>query len=344
MYVLARPSPTCGEQTLDQMQGAAAARQFPLLRPKALLLPHATATSPGVSWMAPGAPPRVVLGHLLLATLSAPLLAMVRPLQLVPPRRWATPIHHCLRPFMQRMRKSHELMTSGSGRRCLLSGVGGAPESTTRESQRRPVGALSAVSTLACELICVPCLLLWAVGESTRWGCCRWELTLSVCRTPAALLGLWLARRVAAWLSFWRVRGSLCSARHRWSSRCRTLAWKLSGVLRRRRGVAPAGWTRTAGGRQRRRSAPLPRIALFAALAPPVNRARPTARTTPARRTRCTSLRPAFTAGSVQRSGVGARAPGWRARRRVGALSIAGRRARRLRQAWALHTQSARVS
>jgi len=31
------------------------------------------------------------------------------------------------------------------GRRCLLTGVGGAPESTTRQSQRRPVGALSAV-------------------------------------------------------------------------------------------------------------------------------------------------------------------------------------------------------
>jgi len=211
--VLARPSPTCGEQTLDQMQGGAAARRYPLLWPKALLLPHATATSPGVSWMAPGTPLRVVLGHLLFATLSAPLLAMVRPFQLVPSRRWATPMLHCLRPFMRRMRKLHELTTSGSGRRCIFSGVGGAPESTTRESQRRPVGALSAVSTLACELLCVPWLLLWAVGESNRWGCCRWELTLSVCRTPAALLCLWLAGRVAAWLSFWRVRVSLCSAR-----------------------------------------------------------------------------------------------------------------------------------
>ena len=93
-----------------------------------------------------------------------------------------------LQPPMRRMSKSHESMTSGSGRRCLLCGVGGAPESTTRQSPRRPVVALSAVSTPACELVCVPCLVLWAVGESTRWGCCRWELTLSVCRTPAALL------------------------------------------------------------------------------------------------------------------------------------------------------------
>ena len=79
-YVFARPSPTRGKQTLGQMQGAAAARRFPLLWIKALLLPHAMATSPGVSWVAPGAPLRAGLGHPLLATLSALLLAMVRPL------------------------------------------------------------------------------------------------------------------------------------------------------------------------------------------------------------------------------------------------------------------------
>jgi len=79
-YVVARPSPTRGEQTLGQMQGAAAARRFPLLWLKALLVPNAMATSPGVSCVAPGAPLRAGLRHPLLATLSALLLAMVRPL------------------------------------------------------------------------------------------------------------------------------------------------------------------------------------------------------------------------------------------------------------------------
>ena len=119
--VFDRPSPTTrGEQMLGQIQGAAAARRFPLLWLTALLLPHAMATSPGASRLAPGAPLRAGLGHLLLATLSALLLAMVRPLQLVSPRRRATPMLLGLQPLMRWMWKSHESMTSGSGSRCLL--------------------------------------------------------------------------------------------------------------------------------------------------------------------------------------------------------------------------------
>jgi len=102
-YVLARPWPTRGAQTLGQMKGAAAARWFPLLCMKALLLPHAMATSPGISWDAPGAPLRAGLGHFFLATLSALLLAKARPLQVVPPLRSATPMLVGLQPCLRKM-------------------------------------------------------------------------------------------------------------------------------------------------------------------------------------------------------------------------------------------------
>ena len=166
-YVLARTSLTRGKQTLGQMQGAAAACRFPLLWPKVLLFSHAMATSRVASWVALGAPLPAGLGHPLLETLSALILAMVRTLKLVTPQRRATLMLLGLQPLMRRMWKSYKSMTSGSGRCCLLCGVLGAPESTTRHSDWRPVGAFSAFSIPACELLCGPCLVLWAVGEST---------------------------------------------------------------------------------------------------------------------------------------------------------------------------------